>query len=274
MEGCRRGNKKSLSESTTFMILFDVLTKNREQYRLDFLIGKPFPNLIIDGICDPVKLNQLYAQIPDISTKSRDYVFAANKYEKSKFKDLSPLFLELYNDLISDAFTDFLKYITNQDVFVDTAYHGGGIHQGKKKSFLDMHLDFNYHPLHSNWYRYLNILLYLNKDWKEEYGGHLKLQDLRSGEHKNVSVPFNRLVIQLTNNYTLHGYNLTNFPEGVYRTSVATYAYAIHQHQVEKPRTTDWHVGEGNSIKSFLAWVYGPAVKIKNKLFGSSTAKN
>jgi hypothetical protein len=212
--------------------------------------------------------------MPDISTKSRDYVFAANKFEKSKFKDLSPQFSELYADLTSSEFGDFLKFITNQDVFVDTAFHGGGIHQGKKKSFLDMHLDFNYHPLHKNWYRYLNILLYLNKDWKEEHGGHLCLEDLRTGERKEIGVPFNRLVIQLTNNYTLHGYNTTNFPEGVFRTSIATYAYAIHQHKIEKPRTTDWHVGNDQPVKKFLAWVYDPAVRLKNKLFGSSTAKN
>lgn len=256
------------------MILFDELSKNKEKYRLEFLLGSPFPNLIIDNFCDPEKVDRLYAEIPEINTKSRDYVFAANKFEKSRFKDLSPLFEELYNDLTSVEFTDFLKYITNQELFVDKTYHGGGIHQGKKKSFLDMHLDFNYHPLHSDWYRYLNILFYLNKDWKEEHGGHLKLQDLRTGKQKDIAVPFNRLVIQLTNNYTLHGYNTTNFPDGAYRTSIATYAYMIHQHQIEKPRTTDWHVGDGHAVKQFLAWVYGPAVKIKNKLFGSSTAKN
>ncbi|MBI3235897.1 MAG: 2OG-Fe(II) oxygenase, partial [Bacteroidetes bacterium] len=188
------------------MILWDELLKNKERYRNEFLLAKPFPHLIIDGFCDAEKLNRLYLEIPDITTKSRDYVFAANKFEKSKFRDVSPLFTELYEDLSKPEFSDFLKYITNQDVFVDKAFHGGGIHQGKKKSFLDMHLDFNYHPLHNNWYRYLNILFYLNKNWKEEYGGHLRIEDLRTGEQKDIAVPFNRLVIQLTNNYTLHGY--------------------------------------------------------------------
>lgn len=129
------------------MILFDKLDSNKEKYRLNFLLAKPFSHLVIDGFCDEHKLHQLYNEIPNIETKSRDYVFAANKFEKSKIKDISPLFEELYNDLLSPQFEAFLKYITNQDIFVDKAFHGGGIHQGKEKSFLDMHLDFNYHPM-------------------------------------------------------------------------------------------------------------------------------
>jgi len=256
------------------MIRLDELTKNKEKHRLEFLLAKPFPHLVIDGFCEKEKLEQLHKELPEIQTKSRDYVFAANKFEKSKFSNVSPLFEELHEDLISPEFELFLKYITNHEVFIDKAFHGGGIHQGKKKSFLDMHLDFNYHPLHKNWCRYLNLLLYLNKDWKPEYGGHLKIQDLRTSESNDIEVPFNRMVIQLTNSYTLHGYDVTNFPDGMFRTSIASYAYMKHQYIVEKPRTTDWHVGEGKPVKQFLASIYDPAVKIKNKLFGSGTAKN
>ena len=89
-----------------------------------------------------------------------------------------------------------------------------------------------------------------------------------------MEVPFNRMIIQQTRAYTLHGYDQTNFPEGKYRTSIATYAYTIHQHLVEKPRTTDWHVGDDKPIKKIIASVFDPAVKIKNFFFGSGTAKN
>ncbi|GAA4338301.1 2OG-Fe(II) oxygenase [Flaviaesturariibacter amylovorans] len=256
------------------MIRFDHLEAHKDDYRLQFLLARPFPHLAIDGLCEDDKLHALLAGLPELHTKSRDYVFAANKFEKSKFRDLSPLFTELYNDLCSERFGAFLQYISNEPVFVDKAFHGGGIHQGKKGSFLDMHIDFNYHPLHSNWYRTLNLLLYLNNDWKEEYGGQLKLEDLRTGEKKSIGIPFNRLVIQLTNRYTLHGYDRTSFPEGQHRTSIAGYAYMIHQRTIERPRTTDWHVGDDEPLKKLLARLYDPAVKIKNKLFGSATAKH
>ncbi len=212
--------------------------------------------------------------LPEITQKSRDYVFAANKFEKSSFREISPLFNELYEDLVSDRFRNWLQFISNEAIFVDPGFHGGGIHQGKKGSFLDMHLDFNYHPLQPKWYRTLNMLLYLNKDWETSFGGALKLHDLRSGEEKSIGIPFNRMVVQLTGRHTLHGYDRTNFPDGKNRTSIAGYAYMIHQYKIEKRRTTDWHVGDEQYIKKLLAWVYDPAVKIKNMFFGSATAKH
>jgi hypothetical protein len=257
------------------MINFDYLESNKELLREQFLLAKPFPHLVIDDFCDSDKLMQAYAAIPELENKSRDYVFANNKFEKSNYKEISPEFDELYAELNSKRMNDFLSFISNNEVFVDPKNFGGGLHQGKKNSFLDMHLDFNYHPLQENWYRELNLLLYLNKDWKEEYGGQLKLKDLRSGETGQVSVPFNRMIIQQTRPYSLHGYDMTSFPDGVFRTSIATYAYMKHELLIEAKRTTDWHPKEDASgSKKFMAKHYNTAVQLKNKLFGSATAKN
>jgi len=256
------------------MINLQFLEDNKEKLRTEYLLAKPFPYLVIDNFCDQKKIDSLYNKIPELNNKSRDYMFAKNKFEKSNYKELGEEFCELYEDLSSQRMNDFLSFISNESVFVDPANHGGGLHQGKKNSFLDMHLDFNYHPLKKSWYRNMNLLLYLNKDWKPEYKGHLKLVDLRTGEEKELAVPFNRMIIQQTRAFTLHGYEQTHFPEGKYRTSIATYAYTIHQHRIEKARTTDWHVGDGKPVKKFLASIYGPAVRIKNYFFGSGTAKN
>ena len=257
------------------MINLSKLQANKDELRSKYLTNKPFPYLIIDDFCDEEKLLQLRKNIPELDNKSRDYMFANNKFEKSNYKELGPLFLELYNDLKSDEFNEFLSYISNKTIFVDPKNHGGGLHQGKKNSFLDMHLDFNYHPLQKNWFRQMNLLLYLNTDWKEEYGGELKIEDLRTGEKAELKVPFNRLIIQECGPYSLHGYDMTNFPDGNFRTSVATYAYTKHKILMEKPRTTDWFPTEDSSeLKKFVAKNYNFAVKLKNKLFGSGTAKN
>jgi hypothetical protein len=256
------------------MINLKFLDANKEKLRAEYLFAKPFPYLVIDNFCDEKELENLYSNIPLLQNKSRDYVFAHNKFEKSNYKELGPEFEDLYNDLSSNAMNDFLSFIANENIFVDPVNHGGGLHQGRENSFLDMHLDFNYHPLHKGWFRNMNLLLYLNKDWKREYKGHLKLVDLRSGESKELEVPFNRMIIQQTRAYTLHGYEMTNFPEANFRTSIATYAYTIHQHLIEKPRTTDWVVNDAKPLKKVIAKIYGPSVKIKNMLFGSGTAKN
>jgi Rps23 Pro-64 3,4-dihydroxylase Tpa1-like proline 4-hydroxylase len=256
------------------MINLEYLHTNKEKLREEYLLAKPFPHLVIDDFCDKARLEEMYNNIPELQNKSRDYIFANNKFEKSNYKELGPLFHELYNDLSSEKMNEFLSFIANEEVFVDPNNHGGGLHQGKKNSFLDMHLDFNYHPLHKGWYRNMNLLLYLNKDWKPEYKGHLRLLDLRTGLEKQLEVPFNRMIIQQTRAYTLHGYDMTNFPEHKFRTSIATYAYTKHMRLIEKPRTTDWVIKDGKPFKKAIAAIYGPAVKIKNMLFGSGTAKN
>ncbi|HEX7845605.1 MAG TPA: 2OG-Fe(II) oxygenase [Chitinophagaceae bacterium] len=256
------------------MINFNFLDTNKEKLRLDYLLAKPFPYLIIDNFCDATKIDALYSKIPELNNKSRDYMFANNKFEKSNYRELGVEFEELYTDLISSRMNDFLSFIANEDIFVDPDNHGGGLHQGKKNSFLDMHLDFNYHPLKKGWYRNMNLLLYLNKNWKPEYKGDLKLHDRRTGEEKELPVPFNRMIIQQTRAYTLHGYDQTFFPENKYRTSIATYAYTFHKDLVEKPRTTDWFAKKDEPVKRVISTVYGPAVKVKNLLFGSGTAKN
>lgn len=257
------------------MINFEQLETNLESLRIKYLTAQPFPYLIIDDFCDVYKLTNAYNSIPELQNKSRDYSFAQNKFEKSNYKEICPELKEFYEDLSSERFNKILSFITAKKTFVDPKNFGGGLHQGKKNSFLDMHLDFNYHPLNKNWYRELNLLLYLNKDWKPEYKGHLKIKDLRTNDEAELEVPFNRMIIQQCGPYTLHGYDMTYFPEGRYRTSIATYAYQIHEKLIETPRTTDWFPKEDASkLKKLFAKNYNFLVLTKNKFFGSATAKN
>ena len=88
-------------------------------------------------------------------------------------------------------------------------------------------------------------------------------------------MPFNRLVIQRTRGYTLHGYDPIAFPPGRSRLSIAAYAYSEHVRQVEKARTTDWFVKDDASwTKKVAARVSKPLVKAKGAVFGSGTVRN
>ena len=61
-------------------------------------------------------------------------------------------------------------------------------------------------------------------------------------------------MIQKCDDYTLHGYDLTSFPPGNHRTSIATYAFVKHINIIDKPRLTDWipneehHGYEGHDV--------------------------
>jgi hypothetical protein len=116
--------------------------------------------------------------------------------------------------------------------------------------------------------------LYLNKDWKKEYGGELRLEHSETGDKTEVDVPFNRLAIMLCRGYTLHGYDPIKFPEGKFRTSIAAYAYTIHENPHESARTTVWKVEKSNPIKYIISKIWVPAVKLKSKFSKSKTAGN
>jgi hypothetical protein len=260
------------------MIHFEALENNLATLRGKFLSNLPFPHIVIDDFTDAGRLHAALADIPGPESaqinKSRDYIFAKNKFEKSNFKELSPDLSEIYHDLVSDRFQAILKAITAEDVFVDKEFFGGGIHQGGKESFLDMHTDFNYHPVEKLWFRNLNILLYLNKDWKPEYRGQLKLRHSKTGKAAEIEPLFNRCVIMYTRDYTLHGYDKINFPEGAYRRSIATYAYTLHDQGHESYRSTTWKPEGGSVLKKLIGANWPTLVNIKNSLFGIGTKNN
>jgi len=259
------------------VIRFDRLEAEQAQLARRFAEAKPFSHVIIDDLCDADALGELLDQIPSPEdggiNKSRDYVFAKNKFEKSNFREIGPLFDEIYADLMSERFRKALQTIVAAPVWVDADFHGGGIHQGGDGSFLDMHVDFSHHPLHEDWERDLNILLYLNRGWQPEHRGQLELRHKETGETAQVEPLFNRCVIMHTKSYTLHGYGRIAFPDGTYRRSIATYAYKPGQAGA-KARSTVWFPEEGGPLKRAVGQSWPKLVAMKTKLFGSGTARN
>lgn len=261
------------------MIQFEKIEAMAATLSKQFGAAMPYEHLVVDGFCDDAQLRQLYEEIPDPVeqgiNKSRDYMFARNKYEKSGFKDISPRFLALHADLMSDRFQQWLKQVTGQPVFVDPAFHGGGIHQGGPGSYLDMHVDFNTHPEHKDWFRNLNILLYLNPNWQPDHKGQLKLRHKDNPDQTVLVEPlFNRCVIMFTRDYTVHGYDAINFPPGAYRRSIAAYAYSPLEQAETEHRSTVWYPDSAGVVKSTLGRFWPTLVRVKGRLFGSSTGKN
>lgn len=259
------------------MINFNLIENQLESFQKIFQEAKPFPFLVIDKFAEEDRLIKSLSVLPKPDhnkiNKSRDYIFAKNKYEKSNFKELSVDFNELYQDLNSDKFCQIIQEITGENIFIDSSFHGGGLHIGGENSFLDMHVDFNYHPINKNWFRNLNILLYLNKDWQQEYGGQLKLKHLQTGETKEVEPIFNRCVIMLSGDYTLHGYDKINFPPNQYRYSIASYAYSLDS-QPKNMRSTLWIPENSSNVKKLIGKSWPLIIKLKNSILASGTTKN
>jgi Rps23 Pro-64 3,4-dihydroxylase Tpa1-like proline 4-hydroxylase len=146
----------------------------------------------------------------------------------------------------------FLERLTGIDGLIpDPYFGGGGIHQIEPGGFLEVHADFNWHPkLRLD--RRLNMLIYLNRDWPEEYGGHLELWDRQLRECVRSILPvFNRTVVFSTTDSSYHGHpRPLGCPPGRTRKSVSLYYYtngrpdeersAPHDTIFRKRHDADW----------------------------------
>jgi len=155
-------------------------------------------------------------------------------------------------EMSSPPVLQFLEALTGIGGLIPDPYFGGaGPHQILPGGFLKVHADFNWHPL-LKLDRRLNLLVYLNKDWREEYGGHLELWDreMKACERRILPV-FNRTVVFSTTDFSYHGHpRPLSCPEGMTRKSVSFYYYtngrpdeersAPHDTVFRKTHEADW----------------------------------
>lgn len=123
---------------------------------------------------------------------------------------------------------DFLERLTGiSGLIPDPYFTGGGVHQIERGGHLGVHADFNvYERLRLD--RRLNLLLYLNRDWQEEWGGHLELWNsgMTTCERRVLPI-FNRCVIFSTTDSSYHGHpDPLRCPPHRTRRSLATYYYS------------------------------------------------
>lgn len=77
-------------------------------------------------------------------------------------------------------------------------------------------------------YRRINVLLYLNPDWEESFGGSLELWEKGETQPAKVVVPtWGSCVIFRTDDRSVHGFS-TPVAAGRWRRSLALYYYSSH----------------------------------------------
>jgi len=195
----------------------------------DYAQGDPFPHIVIDDFLPEEILDRVLAEFPDNDDEMWD-----RKSKRSSVKlscnNRDVLGLEtglLIDQLNAPKMLDFLARLTGiEDLIPDVHLFGGGLHQILSGGFLKIHADFNKHPA---WHldRRLNVLLFLNRDWREEFGGHFELWDEEMlGCRKRVLPIFNRLVVFTTTDTSFHGHpDPLQCPTGQSRKSIALYYY-------------------------------------------------
>ncbi len=155
------------------------------------------------------------------------YRYGNLKRKFSTFEKLPPKIKQIVSFFYSK---DFIKVLEEKfdlsGIEPDWELHGGGMHQSPRGGFLKVHSDFIY-KRKSNTRRVLNLLLYLNSDWKDEWGGALELWDKKMTKIcKSVSPNSNNIIIFRTDKNSNHGFpDPLLCPEDITRKSIALYYY-------------------------------------------------
>lgn len=240
---------------------------DRAQLRARFLAAEPFHHLVLDGFLDDAQLRAAEcelralpeAQWHDPSSPFNDEGDSPVQSKKVALTDprrIPPLARRALEELQSPAFMRFLSDVTGVGA-ADDAHSGGplrpdpaqfgaGVHRVQRDGHLSLHADFNVHR-GTGLYRRLNVLVYLNSDWRPEHGGQLELwsglgsssssssqkQAPRSSCVSSLAPLFNRLVLFRITDDAVHGHP-TIWQSDAPRLSLALYYYTADRPAHEK----------------------------------------
>lgn len=211
----------------------------------------PFPHIVIDEFLPASILEKCLKEFPTVAGDGQVRFDREQERYKAQFNPdaLSPWCRGLFYSFNSRPFIKVLENVTGiKGLIPDPFFLGAGFHEISQGGHLSVHADFNHHkPM--NLERRINLLIYLNKDWKPDYGGQLELWD-RSMQHKVVDVvpEFNRCVIFNTNSDSFHGNpQIINHPDLIPRRSIALYYYTSTWGAAKRDHTTQFKVRAGSA---------------------------
>lgn len=201
------------------------------QLAAQFTKAEPFPHLVLERFLEltPDEVGENFPA-PDSACWSKRYDFYQSGKMYCRDTDvLPPLITSMFYELSSPPFLRFLESVTGiSGLIPDPYYEGGGLHCSGPGGVLVPHTDFHYYErLHL--YRRINLLLYLNPEWDESFGGCLELWRKGDREPTRRVVPnWGTCVIFRTDDDSVHGFT-TLVDSGHWRRSLALYYYTSRE---------------------------------------------
>lgn len=207
----------------------------RELMRLDtdrlaesYQSAKPFPHIVLDDLFPDEVLGAALSEIKVSHVPlEKEFYGSFQKHRISSISEFGPATRRLIDELNSAPFIAFLERVSGIEGLVpDPHLEGGGVHQIGPGGFLKVHTDFNWHRS-LKMHRRINVLVYLNQDWSDDWNGHLELWDEKMEQcGARIAPIFNRMVIFSTTDKSYHGHpDLLSCPEPIRRNSIALYYY-------------------------------------------------
>lgn len=201
-----------------------------ESLSSEYCFAEPFPHIVLENFLPQDVIAGLIEHFPKDKLSS-DVVFDAGYAGHHKRQvlpaDCDDFCRRAFDFFNSQPFLEFLEGLSSIEALLPDPYFiGGGFHEIGRGGKLGIHADFRINnKLHLS--RRMNVIVYLNEDWREDYNGSLELwsRDM-TNKVKSVAPVVNRCVIFNTDADSYHGHPepLTT-PDGVLRRSVALYYY-------------------------------------------------
>jgi 2OG-Fe(II) oxygenase superfamily len=242
--------------------------------------AEPFPYFVVEGFLEPSFAAEVAAAYPTWETaKQMGFAFnAVNERKKVQVTERA-LFPDavgrLSDALASTAFLADLGAITGiPGLLADERLFGGGIHVTGPYGRLDVHVDFNILEFERRLYRRLNLLLYLNPDWNEDWGGQVEFWDREVKTCVQHYAPtLNRCVVFETSDISYHGVAPLTCPEGELRRSFAAYYYTLEPAGAEEPASHST-IFRARPDERMRGYVLMPAERLQRQVTeGLQTAK-
>ncbi|CAM3250034.1 2OG-Fe(II) oxygenase [Nocardioides dubius] len=196
----------------------------------EYAKAAPFPHVVIDDVLTPEAFAGAVAEFPAIGDEFWKGFIHVNetKYSNTEPDSWGPTLQGIAREFTSPEFVAFLERLTGiEGLLPDWSMDGGGLHQTLRDGHLNIHADFTTHHVRQNWVRRVNILLYLNEEWRDEWGGKLELWDAEMTACQDRVTPGpNRMLVFTTSPDSFHGHpdGLT-CPPDVARRSMALYYF-------------------------------------------------
>jgi Rps23 Pro-64 3,4-dihydroxylase Tpa1-like proline 4-hydroxylase len=223
---------------------------NAERYQT----ASPFPHIVFDDFFPTEFLAKVSEEFPEANAKTwqKFDAKAEKKLASQGDADMGPYVRALISVMNSGMFIEFLEELTGiSGLLPDPHLTGGGMHQIMPGGKLALHVDFNKYQ-RKNLERRLNILVYLNENWEESYGGYLELWDQEVTEAKVKILPiFNRVALFSTTEISWHGHpDPLTCPDNRSRRSVALYYYTVErpEHEMAAEHTTIFKERPGENL--------------------------
>lgn len=233
--------------------------------------NQPCPHIYLTDLLEPETARAMVDEFPALNTDAWTHYkhHNENKLGLSKRSMFPPALGKAVDELNSPEFVEWLSGLVGiPHLLSDPMLEGGGLHQSARGGFLNVHTDFSMHHYHKNWRRRVNLILYLNPDWQEDWGGALELWDLAM-THCVAKYPplFNHAVIFTTDERSLHGFpDPLTCPENTSRKSLALYYYTAEDAGHAVARSTNYHARPvDNGKQRFLIWLDKTAVDLYSR---------